>query len=187
MKTKINDLALLNYMKIAIGSENKAKIQATKEIFEKYMADSKNEFYSIKTDSKVSEQPLNLDEGMLGATNRALQCLDETDADFGIGLEGTVHTLKSGMYLVGCAAIAEREKKIYQGFSAGAFIPEDIRKEIEVGKELGPLMLELTKDDKLRGEGGANSVFTDGLYTRVDEFKDALKVALGSYRVRKKS
>lgn len=173
-------------MKIAIGSKNKAKIEATKEIFEKYLANENLEFYSIKTDSKVSEQPLNLDEGMLGAYNRALECLDETDADFGIGLEGTVHTLKSGMYLVGCAAIAARKKKMYQGFSAGALIPENIRKEIEAGKELGPLMLELTKDDKLRGEGGANSVFTDGIYTRVDEFKDALKVAIGSYRVRTK-
>ena len=168
-------------MKIIIGSENKAKNHAVKHVFSTYLPDFKHEYISITTDSKVRSQPLNLDEGFEGAKNRALDCLNYEGSDIGVGLEGTVHTLKTGMYLIGCAAIADKNKNLYYGASAAVLIPKNIKSEIDKGKELGPLMLELTKNQNLRNTGGANSIFTNNLYTRVDEFKDAILVALGSY------
>ncbi|MFT4311399.1 MAG: DUF84 family protein [Candidatus Woesearchaeota archaeon] len=168
-------------MKIVIGSKNQAKNEAAKHVFNTYLPNFKHNYISVSTDSKVKSQPLTLDEGLEGAKNRALESLEYDGASLGVGLEGTVHTLKTGMYLIGCAAITDKNKKIYYGTSAGVFIPEDIKSEIDKGKELGPVMLEITKNENLRNKGGANSIFTNNLYTRKDEFKDALIAALGSY------
>lgn len=168
-------------MKIIIGSKNQAKNEAAKHVFNTYLPGFNHDYTSISTESKIKSQPLTLDEGFEGAKNRALESLKYEGADLGIGLEGTVHTLKTGMYLIGCAVIADKNNNFYYGTSAGVFIPEEIKLEIDKGKELGPIILGLTKNEDIRNTSGANGVFTNNLYTRVTEFKDALVVALGSY------
>ena len=57
-------------MKVLVGSQNPAKIEATKEVFRKYFGQTN--VIGINVSSEVSAQPV--DEEMFeGAKNRALQ------------------------------------------------------------------------------------------------------------------
>ncbi|MFP4656987.1 MAG: DUF84 family protein, partial [Candidatus Woesearchaeota archaeon] len=51
-------------MKIAVGSLNKAKNEAVRDVFGRIWNDC--EFNSVETDSKVNEQPRSSDEAITG-------------------------------------------------------------------------------------------------------------------------
>ena len=168
-------------MKIAIGTLNKAKNTAVENIIRLVWKDA--EFISVETDSDISSQPLSDEDAIKGAINRAKQALDNTDADYGFGLEGTVNSNKYGMFLHGWAAIIDKNGNIGLGQSASIEIPGRIAHRINAGEELGPIIQELMKDDKniIRHNEGAGGILTNGLYTRVDEFEDAIRCALAKF------
>jgi inosine/xanthosine triphosphatase len=168
-------------MKIAIGTMNGAKNKAVREIIESVWPNA--EFISVETNSGISAQPLNDEEAIKGAINRAKQALSQTEADYGIGLEGTVHTNRYGMFLHGWVAIIDKEHNIGLGQSASIQLPKTIEHRINSGEELGPIIQELMKDDKdtIRHNEGTNGILTNGLYTRVKEFEDATRCALAKF------
>ena len=87
-------------MKIAIGTENQAKVSAVKDIVTQIFG-NEVEFYTTKTDSQVRDQPLSDEEGILGAINRAYQSINKFNSDYGVGLEGFAHENKYGMFMGG--------------------------------------------------------------------------------------
>jgi len=166
-------------MKIIIGTENKAKIQAIKEVFNLVWTDL--EIIGEKFSSDVSDQPLTEEEGIKGAINRAKNAkIKYAEADFYIGMEGYVDTNEYGMFLAGIVAIIDKNGNIGIGSSAKMQLPEFIQKKIEAGQELGPIIKELMNDTTgdIRHFDGTNGILSKGLYNRVDEFKDATKCAL---------
>lgn len=170
-------------MKIIICTENRAKIQAIKEVCTGLWSDS--EFVEGKFLSGVSEQPLSEEEGIEGAIGRAQNGRARyPDADYFFGLEGYVDTNKYGMFLAGAAAIIDKEGTIGIGMSARMRLPEVLRKKVEEGAELGPFLKELVHDEGniIRHRDGTMGVLTKGLYNRVDEFRDATKCALARFR-----
>jgi len=168
-------------MRIAIGTLNKAKNAAVENVIKLVWKDV--EFISIETNSDIDSQPLSDEEAIKGAITRAMQALDKTDADYGIGLEGTVHNNSHGMFLHGWVAIIDKNENIGLGQSASIELPGHIAHRISKGEELGPIMQELMKDEenKIRHNEGSNGILTNGLYTRVDEFEDATKCALAKF------
>jgi inosine/xanthosine triphosphatase len=168
-------------MKIAIGTENKAKIQAVETIIRQVWKDV--EFSYHKTESMVNEQPVNDEEAIKGATNRAKQAITKGNADYGIGLEGTVNSNRYGMFLHGWVVIIDKEHNISYGQSASIQLPKTIEYRIKNGEELGPIIQELMKDDKntIRHSEGTNGILTNGLYSRVKEFEDATRCALAKF------
>ena len=168
-------------MKIAIGTLNKAKNAAVQNVVNSVWSDA--EFISIETDSGISSQPLDDEETIKGAINRAKHALSKTDAEYGIGLEGGVHSTKHGMFLHGWVAIIDKNHNIGLGQSASIQLPKKIEERILNGEELGPIIQELMKDDKdtIRHNEGTNGILTNGLYTRVKEFEDATRCALAKF------
>lgn len=168
-------------MKIAIGTLNKAKNTAVENIIKLIWKDA--EFISLETDSGISNQPKNDEEAIKGAINRAKYALDKTDADYGIGLEGTVHTNSHGMFLHGWTAIINKDGVIGLGQSASIELPGNIVHRINSGEELGPIMQELMKDNenKIRHKEVAGGILTQGLYIRIKEFEDATRCALAKF------
>jgi len=166
-------------MKIIICTENKAKVQAIESVLNRVWTDFS--LVNEKFDSDISEQPLSETEGIEGAMNRANNAkLKHQDADYCIGMEGYVDTNKYGMFLAGAVVIIDKDGKIGIGSSAKMLLPSSIKKKIEEGQELGPLMKELMKDsaDSIRQLDGTNGFLSKGLYNRVDEFKNAAECAL---------
>jgi len=168
-------------MKIAIGTENHAKIKAVETIIALVWNDA--EFSYHKTDSMINAQPHSDEEAIKGAINRAKQAITESKADYGIGLEGTVNTNRHGMFLHGWVAIVDKEHNIGLGQSASIQLPKKIEYRINSGEELGPIMQGLMKDDKntIRHNEGTNGILTNGLYSRVKEFEDATRCALAKF------
>ena len=168
--------------KIAIGTLNKAKIEAAKRVFDSVWPGC--EFVSQEINSEVSGQPSSAPEAILGATNRAQNVFSYfPEADYFIGLEGYVENIGHDMFLGGCAVIISRDHKIGKGFSALAQIPDLMAEKINAGQELGPLARELFSDEDnlIRQTIGTNGVLTKKLYTRVDEFEDAIRCALARF------
>ena len=169
-------------MKVAIGSMNKAKNEAVKNIFDKLYGT--NEYLSVETNSGVRNQPLSSDEAINGAINRAKDALSKTRSyDFGIGLEGTVDSNEHGMFLLGWVAVVNKQGDCGIGSSAAVMLPNYMKREIESGKELGPVIQNLMNDSKneIRHSQGASGLLTNGMYSRVHEFEDALICALSKF------
>ena len=171
---------------IVVGTENKAKLAAVESVF-RSLGDVAFSIIGVSAESEVSEQPMSNDETMLGASNRAANALQQYGyADLAIGLEGGVQKQSQAMFLSGWAAIIDPRRgdgKSWFGQSAAIELPESIEQGLIMGKELGPLILELYPDvdSDIRQKGGTNGLLTDGRYTRQLEFEDALKVALWRY------
>lgn len=169
-------------IRVAVGSQNRAKLAAVESVFG-------NKFNSVtvegfEVESGVSDQPVDDTESITGATNRAQTALaNMATADYGVGLEGNVATVAGRMFLHGWVAIVNREGVVGLGHSGGLELPASIQERIDNGEELGPVFQTIMSDDdnEIRHTLGTNGVLSDGLYTRVDEFEDAVHCALAKF------
>jgi len=169
-------------MKIVVSTTNKAKLKAVEDVLTQVW--SEVEIIGKQYPSDISDQPMSEKEGIDGALNRARNTQqDNPGADIWIGMEGYVDSNEHSMFLAGAVAIINKGGQTGIGISAKMQLPDSIRKELESGVELGPLVQVLMKDNKgeIRHGSGTNGVLTKGLYGRVDEFKDATKCALAKF------
>ena len=79
-------------MKIHVGSQNPAKVEAVKDIIKDYELLQNAEVIGLSTDSGVEEQPLSLDETIKGAMNRSQRCFK--GSQYSIGIEGGLINIK---------------------------------------------------------------------------------------------
>ncbi|RFU66259.1 DUF84 family protein [Peribacillus glennii] len=167
-------------LKVAVGSSNPAKVHAVKEAFGRDA-----EIIEIKASSGVSEQPFSDEETVEGASNRARNCLGESDAQIGIGLEGGVVQTKYGLFLCNWGALADREGNLFIAGGARVALPAPIAKRLLSGEELGPVMDEYTKKEGIRKKEGAIGIFTNGRITRQEMFSHIMDMLIGQYEFRK--
>ncbi len=166
-------------MKIIITTKNQAKIQAVQEVFEQVWSEVQT--LGQRFESEVPEQPLSELVGIQGAINRAQNAKKFIPgADYYIGMEGYVDSNEFGMFLGGIVAIIDKDGTIGIGSSAKMQLPQNIAEQLINGQELGPLIAARQNDveGKIRQFDGTNGLLSKGMYTRVDEFKDATKCAL---------
>jgi len=97
-------------MKIAVGSENPAKLEAAKIVVKKLF--SKAKVLAVKVNSGVDAQPKSDKETILGAINRAKIALKRAKADFGIGMEGGIHKIGKSWFECGWIAVVDKNGKI---------------------------------------------------------------------------
>lgn len=169
-------------IQLAVGTKNKAKLDAVQTAFGKVY--SHVETHGFDVESGIAEQPRTDEESIQGAINRAQAALARlATANYGVGLEGNVVTISGRMFLHGWVAVIDRENTIGLGHSSGMELPESMRREIDDGAELGPLLQARLNDhdNQIRQTVGTNGILSNGLYTRVDEFVDATTVALAKF------
>jgi inosine/xanthosine triphosphatase len=75
-------------VKVLIGSKNKVKVLAVHKAFQGVFPDESWEVEGQEVDSGVSEQPMDEEETIRGARNRAHALVKEGGADYYVGLEG---------------------------------------------------------------------------------------------------
>ncbi len=169
-------------MHIIITTENKAKVQAVCDVFSEAIPNCT--FHAEKFSSDIADQPTSEEEAIQGALNRAQNAQQKhTQADLCIGMEGYVHTNSFGMFLGGVVVIIDQNQKKGIGVSAKLQIPPRIQTRINQGEELGPIIQTILNDTQntVRHNEGTNGILSQGLYTRIDEFKDATKCALAPF------
>jgi len=162
-------------MKIAIGSKNKAKVEAVKSVF----LEGQYLFETYNVPSGVSAQPFSDDETIEGAINRAKNCLIESDADVAIGLEGGVHEGRYGLMLCNWGALVKRDGSPIIAGGARLLLPENIARELRQGRELGVVIDEYCQKENIRDYEGTFGIFTNGKITRKEMFEHVVKALKG--------
>lgn len=95
-------------MIVAVGTKNKAKVQALKEVLAKYEMFYAAEILLTEVSSDVSDQPKSLTETIQGAKNRAKQAFEKNvGCGYAFGLESGIfkvpHTKSGYMDTTACA------------------------------------------------------------------------------------
>lgn len=169
-------------MKIAVGSENKAKKKAVETVVKKSGIDA--EIISIDAPSNVSGMPFSDEETMRGAINRAEYCLGVEGVDLGFGLEGGVTETPFGIFVINWGALAVRGRETIVAGGARFRLPDEIADRLRAGEELGPVMDEYAHKENVRHHEGAIGIFTAGYVNRGEMFSHIVKVLIGQYRFR---
>jgi len=121
-------------MFVAVGSTNKAKVEAVKEALK--IIGINAEVISLNVESGVSPQPF-CHETFVGAKNRAYNALKNSKADLGIGIEGGI-CIYENKYLAFAVVYAVNREGIENfSFSMAFSLPSLMVKHILDGKELG--------------------------------------------------
>lgn len=166
-------------MKFVLSSTNRAKTDATKLVLLEFFTDY--ELECVEVNSGVSKTPDNDDEGIQGCKNRINEAKKLiNDADGYIGLEGIITKNTFGTFICGWCVI-ELGNKAGMGCSAKVQIPDFIASNITTYGELSSVVKENFPSELINEMDsiGTNGVVTNRGYTRVDEFVDALKCAIG--------
>lgn len=168
-------------MRFVLSSTNEAKRQAADALL-KEVYDDNYSLECVEVDSGVSATPTTDDEGIRGSLRRianATKILPDRDGYF--GLEGIITTNSYGTFLCGWAVIKLKNGDTSYGCSAKVRLPDELMKEFDSLRKLSD-MTAIAYPDRASSlpAQGTNGVITNGMYTRVDEFTDALRCALGT-------
>lgn len=166
-------------MKIAIGSKNPVKIKAVKAAISRVSRVHKIfgkidniQFLSLDAQSGVSDQPMSEEETLIGAKNRAKYAKDNTNSDFGFGLEGGLMEIEDKIFMTHWVAVYTGSNQ-YGLASGGAMeMPSIVRKRLDEGAhEVGDVMDEILGESDIKKKFGAVGYFTKKLITRSDAFE----------------
>lgn len=166
-------------MKIALGSKNPAKLKAVKTAFEKMFPNDELIFVSLEVDSGVADQPLNDEETVKGAINRAKRALESAKADYGVGVEGGIHKVDSYWLTGNIAAVVTKNGNTGVGISTRVALPKQVQAEIERGAELNTAIASVYGLQDVGKKGGVLGLFTNGHTTRATASCDAVIAAIG--------
>ncbi|WP_243291065.1 DUF84 family protein [Bacillus sp. FJAT-47783] len=170
-------------MKVAIGTQNRAKVQAVKDAFT--FCES-IQFIETVVPSEVSEQPFSDEETMQGAINRAKNALIKEQADIGIGLEGGVMETEEGCFLCNWGALVDQDIRPIVASGAKIPLPKEVYVELTKGKELGEIMDVYTNQENVSQNEGAIGIFTNGFVSRKEMFEHILKMLIGQWQYKKR-
>lgn len=166
-----------------LSSTNEAKLGAAESVLRELYGDA-FELRSVEVNSGVSETPTTDDEGIQGCLMRITNAEQAiADADGYLGLEGIIVTNSYGAFLCGWAVVRLADGTTGYGCSAKIRLPDELLENFDSFKKLATLTAEKYPDRASElPRIGTNGVLTGGMYTRVDEFRDALRCALGTIR-----
>lgn len=165
-------------MHVAVGSTNPVKRHAVSQTLDRF----EPTVTSVDVDSGVPEQPWSVAETVRGAENRATRAIDQTAADYGVGLEGGVARFDGvpGVSLIMWAAATDGER-IERGAGPVIRLPAPIETRLDAGGELGPVVDEVFGTENVATTDGAVGILTDGLTDRTRALGEAVACAFGSF------
>lgn len=164
-------------MIIAVGTKNRAKVNAVKEVLIRERAT----IVPVEVESNVAKQPLSDAETMTGALNRAHASLEVTDASLGFGLEGGVVETEIGFMLCNWGALCHKDGGKWVASGAKLLLPEHFTEPLRSGRELGDIMKTVSGDEEIRQKQGAIGWYTAGWVGRKEMFTHIVKLLYGQY------
>jgi inosine/xanthosine triphosphatase len=173
-------------MRIGIGTQNRAKVAAVRDAFlilkQKYPEQLNNDVSFEKMDSRTSvpDMPLNQEELMNGALQRALFVYKHRNhLNFTVGLEGGVYRTKNpeAAFLQSWAYVYDGENG-YFGASPALPLPATIIEALfEEHQELNVVIDTLSGKNDVRSNEGTFGILTQNLITRSKSFELAIIAA----------
>ena len=170
--------------KIILSSTNEAKKQAVISVLEKIFG-TDFELVCADIDSGVSATPFSAEECMQGCKNRVAQIMKlYPDAQYWVGAEGGLQKFDEQYFLGGWVLVQNSHEIQSWGSSSWVQIPGDIITNLSPEKKLNEV-IDYSKFPRDLMENrvtlGTNGLLTNGIYTRIDEFRDALKIAFSRF------
>ncbi len=168
-------------MKIKVGSKNQIKINAVKELVDKYDILKNAKVEGADIDSGVDDQPKSLEEIVKGAKNRAQSAFH--NCDLAIGLESGIFPVpdtKTGYMDTTVCAIYDG-KKFHLGLSNCFEYPVEVTKLVlEKDIDINEAVYEagITDDKAIGSAEGMIGYLTKGRVKRIDYTKQAIQMAL---------
>ncbi len=166
---------------VIVGSGNPSKLEAVRLGFQAVFPEQEFIFLTVEVNSDVSSQPMDDQETLTGARNRAQHAQEACPvADYWVGLEGGLSALDSGEESLAAYSWIYILGKNQKGFarSAAYILPEKITELIHQGMEQGEA------DDLVFGQAnskqasGGVGLLTNDLITRAELYAMAVKLAL---------
>lgn len=167
------DGKMLRPLKIAVGSLNKIKIDATRSAFLRFY--NNVDVFGVDVQSGVPEQPKE-SETRQGSINRAKRCIG--DADYGVGLEAGVFETEDGLYDVQYCSIIDKAGKITIGHGPGFRYPDAVKEKVENGWTVGDAFNTMYEWERKGMGEGAIGCLTHGVITRTQLSEQAVIAAL---------
>jgi len=169
-------------MIVAVGTTNPAKTNAVREVLGDYPIFTALEIIYVQTDSGVSSQPMDEEETIQGAMNRARVAYSSIpDSSYGIGLENGLRRVpytRTGFMNFGVCAIYDGHD-FYLGESLAYEFPRKIVRLItENGFDASKAEREAGITISQDPEKGLVSFLTKDRITRKKYIKDAIRSAL---------
>lgn len=162
-------------VKIYVGSQNPTKIDSVKQVF------SEDEVIGKDVESKVAAQPFSDEETLEGAINRARECASMNKGSLGIGLEGGVMEIDDDLYLCNWGALVDSKENVFTASGARIPLPDEIKEDLEKGKELGDVMDDYANKNDVSKNEGAIGIFTYGAIKREEMFTHVVKLLKGQW------
>jgi inosine/xanthosine triphosphatase len=159
------DGRLLRPLKVAVGSTNKVKVDAVRNIFTQ--AFGLIEIVSVEPEHGVEKQPME-ERVVEGAIGRAKSAIDKTDADIGVGVEaGLFHNKILGRHLdIQYCAIMDKSERCTVGHGPGFEYPPEVVKAVLAGGTVGDTMSKLTGIEDIGHKSGSIGYLSDGMIDR---------------------
>ncbi len=171
------DGRLLRPLRIAVGSSNKVKVDAVRNVFTQ--AFGLVEVVSVELSSSTEKQPME-ERTIKGAIRRAQEALETGKADYGVGIEaGLFHNKVLGKHLdIQYCAIVDSSGKMTVGHGPGFEYPPDVIRSVLDGGTVGDTMSDITGIEKIGHRQGSIGYLSDGLIDRTSLTEIAVLMAL---------
>ncbi|MFC3879903.1 inosine/xanthosine triphosphatase [Algoriphagus namhaensis] len=167
-----------NHELIVVGSKNPVKISCTQEGFMQAF-DRTFSISGVQAASEVSDQPMGLEETLLGAKNRVKNAKRLfPEADFWVGVEGGVAKDSTGMYAFAWVYILAKNGKTGQAMTGTFYLPRQVMELVESGMELGHADDEIFGDKNSKQKGGSVGLLTKQKINRESYYTSAIILAL---------
>ncbi len=163
---------------IIVGSQNPVKLSCTqnafREIFEVDFAIS-----GIHAASEVSDQPVGLEETLLGAKNRVKNAkISFPEAHYWVGIEGGVGKDSNGMFAFAWVYMEDQNGKASQAQTATFYLPKAVAELVDSGMELGHADDKVFSQENSKQKGGSVGILTKQKITRAEYYSPAIMLAL---------
>jgi len=165
--------------RIIVASQNPVKLNAALEAFQKMFADEQFEVAGVSVASGVSDQPMNDNETLQGAINRAQNAqAAEPEADFWVGMEGGIELKNDEMESFAWMAIRSNDGRSGKSRTGTYFLAPRVAELIQQGKELGDADDIVFGKTNSKQANGATGLLTGDVVTRAEFYEQALCCAL---------
>jgi inosine/xanthosine triphosphatase len=171
-------------MIIAIGTTNIVKIQAVEEVIKNYPQLAEANVYPFSVPSEIADQPLSLEEIILGAKNRAKNAYAAcSSCHYSFGIESGLFEANGTQtgYLEACICCIHDGVHDHIGLSCGFEIPPHILTLVlDKNKDLSQACYEagVTTNTKLGASEGLIGILTKGRVNRKEYTKQCIMTAL---------
>jgi len=165
--------------KVEIASGNPVKIESAKEGFSRVFPDVDFDYSGRGVPSDVPDQPMGLEETLLGAQNRIKNLKkEEQNADFYVGIEGGI-TISGDEYFAFAWIVIESGDGLVGKAQTGHFqLPPPVVDLLKKGYELGHADDLIFAKSNSKQKSGSVGILTDNLIDRSLYYTHAMILAL---------